>query len=38
MCFEESGAHYTIETMAELPALIETINARLNMDRQLECK
>jgi len=36
--FEESGAHYTIETMEELPALIETINARLNMDRQLEYK
>ncbi|MGG2075243.1 phosphonoacetaldehyde hydrolase [Lysinibacillus irui] len=28
--FEETGAHYTIETMAELPKLIETINARLN--------
>lgn len=28
--FEETGAHYTIETMADLPKLIETINARLN--------
>ncbi|WP_155592142.1 phosphonoacetaldehyde hydrolase [Lysinibacillus cavernae] len=27
--FEETGAHYTIETMAELPALIETINERI---------
>ena len=27
--FEEIGAHYTIETMKELPTLIETINDRL---------
>ncbi|MGE7112990.1 phosphonoacetaldehyde hydrolase [Lysinibacillus sp. NPDC047702] len=27
--FEEIGAHYTIETMKELPALIEAINDRL---------
>lgn len=27
--FEQTGAHYTIQTMRELPALIETINARL---------
>ncbi|MFJ7647961.1 phosphonoacetaldehyde hydrolase [Lysinibacillus sp. NPDC097279] len=27
--FEQAGAHYTIQTMQELPALIETINARL---------
>ncbi|QPQ37099.1 phosphonoacetaldehyde hydrolase [Lysinibacillus sp. JNUCC-52] len=27
--FEQAGAHYTIQTMQELPALIKTINARL---------
>lgn len=30
--FEETGAHYTIETMAELPALLETINERLEKE------
>jgi len=30
--FEEIGAHYTIETMKELPALIETINNGLKLE------
>lgn len=30
--FEETGAHYTIQTMAELPVLLETINERLEQE------
>ena len=30
--FEETGAQYTIQTMAELPALLETINKRLEQE------
>ena len=33
--FEQTGAQYTIQTMAELPTLLETINARLENEQLL---
>ena len=32
--FHQSGAHYVIDTVADLPAVIEDINARLSAGEQ----